>query len=228
MSATAFLLLRLEGPMHGWGDTARDGRRPAADVPGLSAITGLFANALGWRYEDARRTDALQDALLFAVARSTPGFAATLEDFQTAALSKSDRGWARRGPEGRLGDSAGATTILRKEYRVQTTFTAAVGLREVAPVGLDELEQALRRPARVLFLGRRSCPPSVPILAGRVEAGSAVEAVRTLVPEASTIWHNVNAPGEVITTDRRMFAVDRFRADDGSWRRLRSSGLDDA
>ncbi|MDX2193335.1 MAG: type I-E CRISPR-associated protein Cas5/CasD [Gemmatimonadales bacterium] len=224
MSEAAFLLLHLDGPMLGWGGTARDGRRPSAEVPGVSAITGLLANAVGWRYEDAERTEALKRSLRLACCRLELPGAELFDDYQTARLRITDRGWTRRGSEGRTGDNSDGTTILRKQYRANVSCRAAVGLRANAPVTVQELEDALRRPARTLFLGRRSCLPSMPILGARVSAVSAYVALRAWVADAIAIWHNDGEQGDVVETDDRDFRTDRWAAGSRAWRLVLGGG----
>lgn len=172
-----YLHLRFDAPMQSWGGVAVDPRRPTDSFPRASAVAGLVANALGWRHRDADRTTALQDALDYAVREDRqPG---RMWDFQTADLSQLS-GWTPWGPERPGGGSSDATHILRKEYLADAAFTVALGLFEGSPVGVAEVEEALARPARPLFFGRKSCLPTGPILIGRVEASSAREALRSM------------------------------------------------
>lgn len=210
---TPFILLRLEAPLQGWGDVARDSRRPAGAAPGRSALTGLLANALGWRYEDGDRTNALQAALRVAIYLHTPGVRSHVVDFQTAYLRDDAAGWTRRGVEGRRGDYSEGNTILRKEFMARSEFGVAVGLRPDAPVSATELQDALARPARTLFLGRRSCLPTRPILDGMVQAPTATEALLTRIVGRVPVWYDENeGPLDIHASapDQRNFTTDRF------------------
>ena len=210
-----FLLLMLDAPLHGWGDVARDSRRPASEAPGRSAITGLLANALGFRYEDADRSNALQSALRLASCLHTPDEQAFLVDFQTAYLQGGAVGWTRRGVEGRIGDYAEGNTILRKEYTTGSTFSIAFGLRATAPVSILKVRDALQRPARTLFLGRRACIPTRPVLEGLVEAETASEALRTCVTRRVPVWYDEGegpVTARLSEPDHRDFRTDRFSA----------------
>jgi CRISPR system Cascade subunit CasD len=96
------LLLRLEAPLMSFGTTAVDHRRPVQAWPAVSMLTGLLANALGWQRSDAQALDALQARIRWAARIDRAGVA--LSDFQTAQLSKADKGWTTRGVvEGRGG-----------------------------------------------------------------------------------------------------------------------------
>jgi CRISPR system Cascade subunit CasD len=158
-----FLLIRLEGPLQAWGDVALDPRRPTRDFPSRSALTGLLANALGWHHMDGQQITALQDSLRYAVREDrTPR---RIVDYQTADLGRIGRsGWTRWGVEERGGSAADGTQLLWKHYLADGSFLVALTLDGRAPVTLDYLEAALRRPARPLFLGRKSCPPALPLL----------------------------------------------------------------
>lgn len=182
------LLLRLEAPLMSFGGVAVDELRPTEELPGRSMLTGLLANALGWHHRDADRLQRLQERLVYAVRRDRRG--ELLEDFQTVALGQDflQVGWTTRGaPEGRGGASGDATHIRHRHYLADAAYTVALTLD---PPGeeptVDDLEAALRRPARPLFLGRKACLPSRPLVGhgdevDRVTAGSPLEAL-TRVP----------------------------------------------
>jgi CRISPR system Cascade subunit CasD len=222
-----FLLIRLEGPLQSWGDVTRDAIRPTRAFPARSAIAGMLASALGWTYRDGAHTTALQDALWYAVRVDRIG--ALIVDYQTAELATVTRGWTHWGIERR--DIANvtreervrgrpmrhsATQQLWKSYLADASFLAAIGLRPGAPVGLDTLAEALRRPARPLFLGRRACPPSVPLLEGRVTAARPYEALVAGARGAAVpCWYDEGEgpacpEAAVDVWDRRDFVADRF------------------
>lgn len=225
---TEFLLIRSEAPLQAWGDVALDAVRPTRAFPSRSALAGLLANALGWTYRDGERTTALQDAIRYAVREDRPP--SGLEDFQTADLGRIGReSWTRWGIERRGGAFSDGTHILRKSYLADASFLIALRLNGSGPVALDQIEAALQRPARPLFLGRKGCPPSLPLAAGRLEAASGFEALgkaplgetyRDALRRAGRttvrVWYS---PGdgpkhgpvrEVEVWDRRDFVTQRF------------------
>lgn len=179
------LILRFDAPLQAWGDVAMDPTRPTRAFPSRSGMAGLLASALGWRYRDADRTTALQDALRYAVREDRRP--QILRDYQTADLGGiGTQGWTRWGIEKRGGGSASGTQILEKFYLADGVFTVALGLAngvaklpDGGAVTLDDVEQAIRRPARPLFLGRKGCPPATPLLqGGRVAAPTPLDALR--------------------------------------------------
>lgn len=237
------LLLRLEGPLQAWGDVAFDPVRPTRLFPSRSGLAGLLASALGWTYRDGDRTTALQDSLHLAVREDRPS--QRLRDYQTvdlgahgakpAPLGKRRVGWTRWGVEyGRIfvnpntGEEE-TTSLIYKDYLADTSFLVAIALVNQTAVSQDELATALTQPARPLFLGRKGCPPAMPIWAGRRTAGTPYEAVcsqpvdphnRALLKRAGIrelrCWYEPgqgppHKPGQETTVwDRRDFAAQHF------------------
>ena len=104
-----------------------------------------------------------------------------------------------------------------------------------SPVALAELADALRLPARPLFLGRKGSSPASPILIGEKDAASALEAAASWPavdngkhscsePTTRVFWSDDGAgpaDGEPQRVwDRRDFATDRFGGE-RSVRRIR-------
>lgn len=189
-----YLILVLEGPLLAFGAEAVDARGPTCDWPGASQLTGLLANALGYRREDRADLAALQDRLSFAIRidrGETP-----VRDFQTAKLAKNDKGWTTRGvPEGRDGGAAtyDSPHIRERDFIpdgrvvVALTLVDAPQAAGAAPIrsapSVDDLATALAEPARPLFIGRKPCLPSRPILEGVVAAADPLAALATVACE---------------------------------------------
>lgn len=162
-----------------FGATAVDANGVIQRWPAVSLLTGICANALGYRRTESDRLNRLQSRLRWAVRIDREG--EVLTDFQTAQLAKGDRGWTTWGvPEGRDG---GAQTYESPHLRYRDYAADAsvlVALRLEPPdedPSLEQLRAALQRPARALFIGRKSCPPAVPFLAGDCLGENAVEAL---------------------------------------------------
>ena len=213
------LILRLDAPLQSWGTVAMDPRRPTSPCPTLSALTGLIASALGWRYRDAERTNALQDSVRYAVREDVPPV--LVRDYQTADLGRiGSKGWTRWGVEKRGGGPASTgTQILEKHYLAGGVFTVALALEAGGPVQTSEVADALDRPARPLFFGRKGCIPASRILQGTEDGRTPFEVLsRWPVDEDVDLplrcWHadgqgpDSGEPAKV--TDRRNFTLDRF------------------
>ena len=159
-----WLVLRLEAPLMSFGGVAIDQVRPVRDFPAASMLTGMIGKALGWCWSDSAAHQSIQDRLIFAARIDREG--TLLTDTQNALLAKDDKGWTTRGvPEGRDGASYGAPHRRQRDYHADSSVNIALRLEPAAePPALDSLADAFDRPARPLFLGRKACLPSRPLL----------------------------------------------------------------
>jgi CRISPR system Cascade subunit CasD len=177
---TRWLVLRLSAPMMSFGAVAIDQVGPTARWPGASMLTGLLGNALGWDWDDRAAHQALQDCLRFGTMELRAGD--RLTDTQNAQLGANDRVWTTRGkPEGRTGASYDAPHRRRRDYLLDADYRVVLALdpADAAPT-LDAIADALDRPARPLFLGRKPCLPARPLLAGEVRGKTVHDALNAL------------------------------------------------
>ncbi len=183
------LILRFDAPLMSFGGVMVDQHNVTDRFPGLSLFAGLLANALGWQHQDGERIGRLQARLLIASRWDIQGEA--IVDYHTVDLGQPkmrEKCWTTRGePEHRDGgpDAKFGTHQRYRHYWANGVLTSALALADAdEPPTLDELEAALRRPARPLFLGRKTCLPSAPILTGRRD-GADVLAILKAVPRAN-------------------------------------------
>lgn len=199
-----WLILHLEAPLMSFGRGV-DQHGVTDDHPGLSMITGLVANALGWTHADVRLLDALQARLILASREESVG--QRLIDYQTVDLGQrflTGTGWTTRGrPEGRDGAFSDGTHIRYRHFLADAAFTVILGLKPGDGPTLDEVCEALRRPARPLFLGRKSCIPSRPLVQVGETAWIEAPDVREAVLNAPALQR----PLAVAHTVRRRFWV---------------------
>ena len=180
--AMRHLILNLEAPLMAFGGETIDNLGVVRPFPAVSMLTGLFANALGWRRVERERHQALQDRIVFAARIDRePAGGVRMTDFQTAQLAANDRGWTTRGqPEGRAGgaNTYNAPHLRYRDYYADMRVTVALRLEPAddAPM-LDELAAALQEPKRPLFIGRKPCLPSAPLFGGFVEGDTALAAL---------------------------------------------------
>lgn len=226
-----WLVLRLEGPLMSFGGVAVDHVGPVRDFPAASMLTGLIGNALDWHWSDRIVHQAFQDRLVFAARHDRDG--RRLTDMQNARLAKTDRGWTTHGaPEGRGGGDKTYHAPHRRQREYHADLSVRIVLRlEPAdePPTLDAVAAALDRPARPLFLGRKSCLPSAPLLAGKpsarwVAGQTACDALRAVPGEREReplrSWWPVGEGPDEVGGDADRIAVDRIVdvADLRNWR----------
>lgn len=199
-----WLILRLDAPLMAFGGVTIDQVGVTRNFPAASMLTGMIANALGWRRTDAALHQSLQDRLVFAARLERP--AVILTDTQNAGLEKTDRGWTTSGePEGRDGASYGAPHRRRRDYLADASIAVALRLEPPdASPDLTAVAAALDRPARPLFVGRKSCLPADRILCGELEAPTAYAALQRLPSEASlpAVWPLGEGPADGTYVDR--------------------------
>lgn len=176
------LILNLESPLLAFGGETIDNLGVIRPFPAASMLTGLFANALGWRRVERERHQRLQDRLVFAARIDRePAGGVRMTDFQTAQLGASDRGWTTRGqPEGRAGgpNTYNAPHLRYRDYYADMQVTVALRLQPDGDTPtLDELRAALDEPARPLFIGRKPCLPSGSLFGGFEEGDTALAAL---------------------------------------------------
>lgn len=175
--------------------------------PALSMMTGMLANALGFERSEVERHERLQEALSYAVREDVPG--EKVEDYQTADLGlphmqakgkKESVAWTTWGYLDQRGSGNTDTTNIRnREYWADAQYTVSL---HVDGLSAEEIEYALVRPERPLFIGRKPCLPSKRLFQGIVEAPSPKEALqlpstiptdendKKVVP--TRIWHESN------------------------------------
>lgn len=179
--------LRFRAPLAAFGGEMIDAHGVIRNVPAQSMLTGLLANALGWTRAMRAEHQALQERIVFGAVWERDVAHGRMTDYQTAHLGKNDRAWTTRGvPAGRAGGTAAYAGAHQRWRDYHADLRLAVVLRldpaDAAPT-LDTLAAALDRPARPLFIGRKSCLPSARIFGGWVtDAADARTALRAVAP----------------------------------------------
>lgn len=175
MNAPEFLLLRLAAPLMSFGGVKVDQHNVTERFPGAAMLVGLLGNALGWDHRDAGLLTRLQDRLRFGARCDRAG--SSLVDYHTVDLDQPflRQTWTTHGrAEGRAGGPAKTETHIRyRHYWADAVVSVALRLDPAdEPPLLADLETALRQPERPLFLGRKTCLPSEPLVIGRAQANS--------------------------------------------------------
>ena len=162
----ATLLLRLAAPMQSWGDESKYDIRQTYREPTKSGVIGLLSAAIGLR-RDSPEISKLSATLRMGVRVDMPG--RVIRDYHTARGPKyNSKKEPRHRPDGTLllEDSP---YVTHRYYLCDACFL--VGLESEDGGLLERIAEALKTPCFPLFLGRRSCPPTLPLLIGVVPFG---------------------------------------------------------
>lgn len=136
------LLLRLSAPLQSWGSESVYDNRETDYMPTKSGVIGMVAAALG-----RKRDESFYDLanLEFGVRVDRQGV--RLNDFQIT----------------QMGEKLNAN-LSNRVYLSDAIFLAGLSCENIEY--LKELEFALTHPKFSMFLGRRSCPPTQPLVLG--------------------------------------------------------------
>lgn len=139
------LLLRLNGPLQSWGSGSLYDNRDTDYYPTKSGVIGLIAAALG-----IKRGESLKElnSLRFGIRIDYQG--EYMRDFQITDMG------------GKLNKN-----LSTRAYLSDATFLA--GLSSEKYELLDQVKKAVHCPKYAVFLGRKSCPPTLPLDVGLVE-----------------------------------------------------------
>ncbi len=139
------LLLRLHGPMQSYGIESRFEFRETTLEPTKSAVVGLLCCALG-----RDRSEPVDDLTSLGMAVRVDAQGMIDEDFHTAQNVITAQG------------SIKEAQLSYRYYLHDASFL--VGMQSENRHLLERLHTALMAPRWILFLGRKSCPPSLPIV----------------------------------------------------------------
>ncbi len=142
------LLLRCVAPLQAWDTQSNFGVRTTGREPSKSGIIGLLCAALG-----RPRTEPVADLAALKMGVRVDQEGRILRDWHTA---------------GKGGYLKASGSIEQKNLITSTRYYLSdamflVGLQSEDTALLSRLHAALRTPRWMLFLGRKSCPPSRPV-----------------------------------------------------------------
>jgi len=146
-------------PLQSWGTQSPFSIRDSGREPSKSGVIGLLAAALG-----RGRNESLEDLASLSMGVRVDREGTPLRDFQTIGGGRFlDRDYGVYKASG----DPGETAVSTRWYLQDALFLVA--LHSENRVFLEKLERAISNPVYPLFLGRRSCPPTFPLLLGIFE-----------------------------------------------------------
>lgn len=175
------LILRLEGPMQSWGLRGKWVVRDTGDVPTKSGIVGMIGCALGYRRNDPRLVNEIENNIKIGVRIENPG--TRVKDFHTVrAFFRAADGSKRHDPRDK---SKPYTEVTSRTYLQDASFLVIVESPEAL---LRKIYWALKDPQWPVYLGRKSCPPTRPVVEEITQKyTSLLDAIRQYPWSASTI-----------------------------------------
>ena len=208
------LFIRLEGPMQSWGERGRWSVRDTAPEPTKSGVVGLLGCALGIHNDIELRT--LSRALRMGVRCDRPG--TPLIDYHTVGGGYEHPALLNAAGKPKLSSGGPHTEQTWRHYLTEASFLVAL---QGKPDLIIRLADALQNPRWIIYLGRKSCPPSRPPYDGVGEFGDLEAALaewrrHSSMDDAATIRvraviqctpsRGVIRRDEVLSRTRRVFA----------------------
>lgn len=191
-----FLRVMLAGAIQAWGKQTYETFRPSEMFPTRSGVTGLVASALGiprTNREEVLRVDASYSCIIGVIRKDSEkrGWGASplspvtghkMLDYHIARDVRCIDGGIKR-----------SEPTLR-EYLTDMRFVLLMKELHDAPYPLSDIEEALRNPRYLVYLGRKSCPPGEPFVReGVFQAESfavAFEKVKGIVQDESNFFQS--------------------------------------
>ena len=167
------LILRLEGPLQAWGEQSKWDFRDSSSLPTKSGIVGLLGCALGEPRNSVMLVE-LAQSIEVAVRADRAGV--RFVDFHTVQgqLQGKD-GTVLMSAEGKS-KKGGNTILTPRAYLQDACFTVFI---ETSEIWHDRIVAALKNPKWCIYLGRKSCVPSRPVLeCENAEYASLIDAVK--------------------------------------------------
>lgn len=220
-SEVCFLALRFVGPLQSWGVDSQYSRRNTGLMPTRSAVAGICCASLGLprgsekereflgRFNSVRMT-----SIVIPRKRGKKDLQVRrLQDYHTVLNTKTAKGESK------------PCHITHRQYLADTSFGV---LLEGPRILLVEVENALFDPIWGIWLGRKCCIPSAPVLAGlkdtKEEAlilmiGERQIESLTRQEEVTDFREGRDALNDVpvsFATDRRLFSPRRVKTTPGT------------
>jgi CRISPR system Cascade subunit CasD len=175
-----YLLFRLYGPLAAWGDIAVGEYRPSFAHPSKSAIIGFLAAALGIRRDEEERQKSLAESCSFAVRVDSLGV--LLRDYHTTQVPPARKGVVHYTRRSELSADDLSTILSSRDYRCDAAYTVSITVLDGSQYTVQQLADALAKPVFTLYLGRKSCPVSLPLQPQVVTAATLCDALESVQP----------------------------------------------
>lgn len=191
-SNIAYLALRLDGPLQSWGFDSQFNRRNTGLMPTKSGVAGICCAALGLprgSNEEQKFLEKFNKVMMTTIAIPRKGNnrelpVRRLQDYHTVGGGYNPNDPNERGhitvkaKDGKPREKKGQAlaVLTHRQYLNDASFGV---LLEGSSSLLEEIAEALADPVWGIWLGRKTCIPSAPVLAGIGENSG--QALRLLI-----------------------------------------------
>ncbi len=173
------LFLRLEGPLQSWGERARWSVRDTTAEPTKSGVVGLLGCALG--ISSGQELRDLSQGIRMGVRCDRPGV--RLVDYHTVGGGYGYPALLTARGKPKISSGGPHTEQTWRHYLCDASFLVALQGR---PGLITRLAQGIQSPHWCIYLGRKSCPPSIPPFDGLGDFSELEEAL-SLWPRHSSM-----------------------------------------
>ena len=167
-----FLALYLRAPLQSWGASSKFGDRGTLDAPTRSGLLGLLAAACGVdKNDEARDREWLARAAKLSMTVLAFRRGDRMTDYHTVgARYDKDNPWQKRMIPTTADGKPRGTDITHRDYLTDSIFGVVFSGDEAL---LEEMGSGIANPVYGVWLGRKSCIPTEPILVGIFDSESA-------------------------------------------------------
>ncbi len=166
------LALYLRAPLQSWGASSKFGDRGTLDAPTRSGLLGLLAAACGIdKNDEARDREWLARAEKLSVAVLAFRRGDRMPDYHTVGGGFDEKDpWRKRMIPISADGKNRRTNVTHRDYLADSVFGAVLSGDDAL---IDEMATGLADPVWGVWLGRKNCIPTEPILAGVFESEDA-------------------------------------------------------
>ena len=177
---SGFLALYLDGPMQSWGYMSKFDQRTSLAYPTKSGVTGMICAAMGIPKSDTAGLAEIAKLKMTVYVLAPPG---RMKDFHTVGggfdrdKSLFEKQSIVRNAENKIPPYDKQTRPTNREYLLDAKFAVIISGDSDF---LAEIKSALQDPKWGIWLGRKSCVPTVPIYQGCYDTmDNALEAAKS-------------------------------------------------
>lgn len=187
MKDCCIILLRLEGALQSWGEHSKFDYRDSVEMPSKSGIVGMIGCAMGLKRGSAKLEE-ISKNIQIAVRCDRKG--KMYVDYHTVTAEKAILN--------AQGKPRCKTIVTYRTYLQDASYLAAIQTNQELA---SEIDDAFKNPCWTVYLGRKSCVPSVPVYIGIAAQYHTLEEAMNQYPPARRVSESDKIFYEIESTD---------------------------